>query len=63
MIGRRPPKGMVDCPACLSDGQVINHRAVRGTSIDPPMTECPICHGRGWVTPEEASEVDPGDWE
>jgi DnaJ-class molecular chaperone len=65
MLRNRRPKDAIECPYCEGSQEVFDSRHVTSQSLDPPMTTCPACNGRGWVHNDEEIDCDRsiGDYE
>jgi DnaJ-class molecular chaperone len=54
----RKPNTAIDCPYCEGSQEVFNPSKVHAQSMEPPMTTCPACNGRGWVDEDEEIDCD-----
>lgn len=47
------------CPACRGNGEIMVCNTIGKfcRSIDPPMTECPVCGGKGKIWEDEIDDI------
>lgn len=48
----------VECPYCEGSCEVFDSGRVHSRSMDPPMSKCPVCYGKGTVDEDEVDNID-----
>ncbi len=48
----------VECPYCEGSCEIFDQRRVHAQSMEPPMSLCPACGGKGTVSEDEVDDID-----